>query len=69
LLSLDNDHPIRFAVILNPTIINELEKLTNQSLEKPFIMFHQLNSVSQVRDFVSQSEITLISSDLSKSYK
>jgi len=44
----DNDHPIRFAVILNPTIINELEKLTNQSLEKPFIMFHQLNSVSQI---------------------
>ena len=42
----DNEHPIRFAVILNQTIVDEISKLHNITLQKPFILSHRLDSTS-----------------------
>jgi len=46
---IDNEHPVRFAVVLNQTIVEELSKLYNNTLEKPFIILHRLDSTPQVR--------------------
>jgi hypothetical protein len=46
---IDNEHPVRFALILNQTIVEELSKLYNNTLEKPFIILHRLDSTPHVR--------------------
>jgi len=46
---IDNEHPVRFAVVLNQTIVEELSKLYNNTLEKPFIILHRLDSIPHVR--------------------
>jgi len=48
-IKIDNEHPIRFAVILNQSIVDELSKLYNNTFEKPFVILHKLDSVPQVR--------------------
>ncbi|UJR15737.1 hypothetical protein I4U23_002672 [Adineta vaga] len=44
----DNEHPIRFAIILNQSIVEELSRLyINNTFEKPFIVLHRLHSEPQ----------------------
>jgi len=40
----DNEHPIRFAVVLNQTIENDLFELTGEKFVTPYIFNHQFDS-------------------------
>ncbi|CAF4542818.1 unnamed protein product, partial [Rotaria sp. Silwood2] len=44
----DNEHPIRFAVILNQTVIEELSNLSNNTFPKQFVILNRLNSPPQI---------------------
>ncbi|CAF0944524.1 unnamed protein product [Rotaria sordida] len=44
----DNEHPIRFAVILNQTVIEELSNLFNNTFPESFIILNRLNSTPQI---------------------
>lgn len=46
---IDNEHPTRFAVILNQSIVGELSNLHNSTFSKPFVLLNHLNSTPQVR--------------------
>ncbi|CAF3403899.1 unnamed protein product [Rotaria sp. Silwood1] len=44
----DNEHPIRFAVILNQTVVEELSNLSNTTFPKSFVILNRLNSTPQI---------------------
>ncbi|CAF5215503.1 unnamed protein product, partial [Rotaria magnacalcarata] len=44
----DNEHPIRFALILNESIIEKFSQLSNSTFPKPFVILNQFNSPPQM---------------------
>ena len=50
LFFIDNDHPIRFAIILNQTIDDELFQLSQVKLTTPYIIYHHFDSKIKVED-------------------
>ncbi|CAF0906231.1 unnamed protein product [Adineta ricciae] len=45
----DNEHPVRFAIILNQSITDELSRLyVNNTFQTPFVVLHQLHTEPQM---------------------